>query len=171
MTTKDAWISEFRKDRNYGDGGGYLLNEEPGPPMMFLGFSGRDKKVVLLGFDVSKIGTSKVSRAILRVCCPYSGAHKSCDVDAKPILKPWEELIVTWENQPNLGRSVSTTTLEGTHKTDVWYEWDVTPIVNDMLTGKAYGVALDPQGDYGVDRDIACRESGDGKEARLVITV
>ncbi len=88
VTTKDAWISEFRKDRNYGDGGGYKLNGQPGPPMMFLGFGGRDEKIVLLGFDFSGVSASMVSRAVLRVCCPYAGAHKSCEVDAKPILEP-----------------------------------------------------------------------------------
>jgi len=173
-TNRDTWVNEFRKEKNYGDGRGYMLYDEPGPPMLFLGFSGTDEKIVLLGFDMNKgkVGAERVSKAILRVCCVYSGTEAPCTVEARPILEPWEEHTVTFATMPRLGNPVSAVTLKGMHRDPKWYEWDVTKIVNGWLAGKPnHGIALDPKGDKGVDRWIGARESREDREARLILTV
>ena len=165
--TKDTWVYIFRPDRNYGDGLGWKDRTDPTQdltvPKMFLGFGGADKKLVLVEFDISKLPQGQApARATLRIYNDYAGSAAATEVQAKQVLGAWDELQVTWKTRPQLGTAVSAATLAGAidyRQDGKWYEWDVTAIVKAWAGGKPnHGIALDPAGDSGVDRDIVCRE-------------
>ncbi|HTY08948.1 MAG TPA: DNRLRE domain-containing protein, partial [Candidatus Edwardsbacteria bacterium] len=92
----------------------------------------------------------------------FAGSDAATDVQAKQVLGAWDELKVTWKTQPKLGAAVSTAKLTGSigyGQDGKWYEWDVTAIVQAWAAGQANcGIALDPAGDSGVDRDFVCKE-------------
>ena len=164
--TKDTWVYVFRPDRNYGDGLGWKDRTDPTQdltvPKIFLGFGGTDKKLALVQFDISKLPKGHPSKATLRMFNDYAGSAASTDVQAKQVLGAWDELKVTWKTKPQLGTAASTATLTGGidyGQDGKWYEWDVTAIVKAWADGKPnYGIALDPVGDSGVDRDFVCKE-------------
>ncbi len=54
-----------------------------------------------------------------------------------------------------------------------WYQWEVTPIVSAwmVLRKPANGIALDPVGDYGVDRDFVCKEYKEKAQLAPVLEV
>jgi len=165
---KDTWIYEFRKNKNYGDGGGWTDITDPTHPVtipkLFLGFGGADKKLALLHFDISGLPSGQApKKAVVRLYNDYSGSAAATEVAAKQILSAWEEMKVTWNTAPQLAeQGVSTVTLTGAFtdkQPGKWYEWDVTSIVANWQKGQAnYGIALDPVGDSGVDRDFVCKE-------------
>jgi hypothetical protein len=165
--SKDTWVYVFRPDRNYGDGLGWKDRTDPTQdltvPKVFLGFGGADKKLALLQFDLSRLPVrQRPRRAVLRMFNDYAGSAAATEVQAKAIASPWDELTVTWKTRPQLGAAVSGITLAGAidyGQAGKWYEWDVTAIVAAWTGGKPnYGIALDPTGDSGVDRDFVCKE-------------
>jgi hypothetical protein len=170
--TKDTWIYAFRPDSNYGGGYGWKDRTDPTKdltvPKMFLGFGGTDKKMVLLDFDVSRLpkGVSP-KRAVVRLYNDFAGSAAGTQVAAKMILSAWEENKVTWRTAPKLDTAAaSVLTLRGgiTYgQPGVWYEWDVSGIISAWMVSKkpCHGIALDPVGDYGVDRDFVCKEYKD----------
>lgn len=179
---KDTWIYSFRPDSNYGRGYGWKDRTDPTKdltvPKMFLGFGGTDKKLVLLDFDVSKLPRGVApKRAVVRVYNDYAGSAASTRVAARMVLSPWEEHKVTWRTAPKLDTAaVSEATLRGgiTYgQPGVWYEWDVAPIVTAWMVSKkpCHGIALDPVGDYGVDRDFVCKEYKEKAEFAPVLVV
>ena len=164
MITKDSWLSEFKKDKNYGDGKGWKENYEEGKPALFLGFGGKDKKLVVLGFNVKEIEGKDIKKAILKLAVVYSGSAKEMVHEAKPILEDWEEDKVTWNNLNKFGPTVSSNSIKGAWNYaggPKWYEWNVTDIVKDCLSGKAFGIAIDTPGSSGIDRQVEPHESDD----------
>jgi hypothetical protein len=164
---KDTWVYIFRPDRNYGDGLGWKDRTDPTQdltvPKMFLGFGGSDKKLALVAFDISKLPKGQIpSKATLRLFNDFAGSAAATEVQAKQVLGEWDELKVTWKTRPQLSAAASTAMLSGAigyGQDGKWYEWDVTAIVKAWAGGQPnYGIALDPLGDSGVDRDIVCRE-------------
>lgn len=160
--TKDSWLSQFKKDMNYGDGKGWKENFVEGEAAMFLGFGGADKKIPVLGFETDELTDMTIENATLKLAVVYSGSSKEEVYEAKAILQKWEESKVTWNNLKKFGPAVSTVKLAGAwnYRNDpVWIEFDVTKIVKDCVTGKAFGIAIDTQGKSGIDRQIESRES------------
>jgi hypothetical protein len=166
---KDTWIYAFRPDSNYGGGYGWKDRTDPAKdltvPKMFLGFGGADKKLVLLDFDVSKLPKGVApKKAVVRLYNDYAGSAAGTEVAAKMVASPWEENKVTWRTAPRMDTAkASVASLRGgiTYGQEGrWYEWDVARIVKAWRVGgkPCYGIALDPAGDYGVDRDFVCRE-------------
>ena len=171
---KDTWIYAFRPDSNYGKGYGWKdrtdKERDITVPKMFLGFGGADKKAVLLQFDISKLPKGKLAkRAVVKLYNDFAGSDAETKVDAKMITKPWEEMNVTWKTKPSWTSAIlGTTSLNGAigyGQDGKWYEWDVTKMILVWMVNKKpnYGIALDPQGDAGVDRDFVCKEY-QGKE-------
>lgn len=169
QATKDTWIYAFRPDSNYGEGYGWKDRTDPTKdltvPKMFLGFGGTDKKLVLLDFDISDLPRGVApKRAVVRLYNDYAGSAAGTEVAAKMVLSPWEENKVTWRTAPKIDASqASVASLRGSityGQEGRWYEWDVAPIVSAWTIGKkpCHGIALDPVGEYGVDRDFVCRE-------------
>jgi hypothetical protein len=165
--SKDAWVYVFRPDRNYGDGLGWKDRTDPTQdltvPKLFLGFGGTDKKLVLVQFDIAKLPAhQRPKKAVLRMYNDYAGSAAATEVQAKAVTSPWDEAKVTWKTRPQLGDAVSTVTLKNGidyGQAGIWYEWDVTAIVAAWAGGKPnHGIALDPAGDSGVDRDFVCKE-------------
>ena len=165
--SKDTWVYIFRPDRNYGDGLGWKDRTDPTQdltvPKMFLGFGGTDKKLALVQFDIAKLpARRRPAKAVLRMYNDYAGSAAATDVQAKAILSPWEEAKVIWKTRPQMGEAVSAITLKGGidyGQAGIWYEWDVTAIVAAWASGTPnHGIALDPVGDSGVDRDFVCKE-------------
>lgn len=170
--TKDTWIYAFRPDSNYGGGYGWKDRTDPTKdltvPKMFLGFGGTDKKLILLDFDVSQLPCGLApKKAVVRLYNDYAGSAAGTQVAAKMIVSPWEENKVTWRTAPKLDTAqASVAVLRGSityGQEGKWYEWDVASIVAAWTVSKkpCYGIALDPVGDYGVDRDFICREYRD----------
>ena len=166
---KDAWIYSFRPDSNYGNGYGWKDLTDPAKditvPKMFLGFGGTDKKAVLLQFDLSRLPKGKAAKkAVIKIYNDYAGSVAETEVDAKMISQPWVEMKVTWRSKPVWTTSaISSTVLQGAidyGQPGRWYEWDVTKMIKIWMVSKKpnYGIALDPRGDSGVDRDFICRE-------------
>ena len=165
---KDTWVYQFKKDKNYGDGRGWSDITDPSHPVtipkMFLGFGGSDKKLILVQFDLSQLPKDKpVKKATLRLYNDYSGSNASVQVEAKQVLSDWHEMSVTWNTMPKLADTAAwSITLSGAFTDQMpgrWYEWDVTKVVDAWQKGEAnYGIALDPVGDSGVDRDFVVRE-------------
>jgi|GEM_PF-1674147 len=179
---KDTWVYAFRPDSNYGGGLGW--KDRTGPdkdltvPKMFLGFGGTDKKLVLLDFDVSKLPRGVApKRAVVRLYNDFAGSAAGTEVAAKMVLTPWEENKATWRNVPKIDTAqASVTSLRGSvnyGQDGKWYEWDVAKIVSAWrVSGKpCHGIALDPVGDYGVDRDFVCREYKDKAQFAPVLEV
>lgn len=165
--TADTWVYQFRPNKNYGDGFGWLDITNPDDPTsmprLFLGFGGEDKKLVLLKFDTSKLNRP-VKKATLMVFNDFAGSDAGILVDAKKITKDWDEKKVTWNKTPDMDETpLSTTQMKGgigMRGPGRWYKWDVTKAVQDWQKGGAnYGIALDPQGDHGVDFQVICKES------------
>jgi hypothetical protein len=180
--TKDTWIYAFRPDSNYGGGYGWKDRTDPAKdltvPKMFLGFGGTDKKLVLLDFDVSKLPKGVApKRAVVRLYNDYAGSAASTRVAARMVLSAWEENKVTWRAAPRLDTAaVSVATLRGgiTYgQPGGWYEWDVAGIISAWMVSKTpcHGIALDPVGDYGVDRDFVCKEYKEKAEFAPVLVV
>lgn len=179
---KDTWIYAFRPDSNYGGGYGWKDRTDPTKdltvPKMFLGFGGTDKKLILLDFDISRLPKGVApKKAVVRLYNDFAGSAASTQVAAKMVLDPWEENKVTWRTAPKLDTAAaSTITLRGAigyKQTGVWYEWDAAGIVSAwMNAGKpCYGIALDPVGDYGVDRDFVCKEYKEKAEFAPMLVV
>jgi hypothetical protein len=171
---KDTWVYAFRPDSNYGKGYGWKDLTDPTKditvPKMFLGFGGADKKAVLLQFDLSKLPKGKqAKKAVVKVYNDFAGSAAETKVDARMIMKDWDEMKVTWKNKPGWSSAVvSSAALKGGisyGQTGKWYEWDVTKLILAWMVNKRpnYGIALDPKGDSGVDRDLICKEY-QGKE-------
>jgi hypothetical protein len=165
--TADTWVYQFRPNKNYGDGFGWLDITNPDDPTsmprLFLGFGGEDKKLVLLKFDTSKLNRP-VKKATLMVFNDFAGSDAALMVDAKAIKANWIEKKATWNNRPQLSdEPLCTTQLKGSiglKGKGKWYKWNVTKLVQDWQKGGANnGVALDPQGDSGVDFQVICKES------------
>ncbi len=165
---KDTWIYKAKPDKNYGDGGGWKDITDPYNPVtipkLFLGFAGTDKEIVLLEFDISNLPRDKrPKRAIVKLYNDYSGTDAPTQVGARQILSPWDEMAATWKTAPKLSdNTVSIVTIKGARSEregGKWYEWDITPIVERWLSGEPnYGIALEPLGEYGVEREFVCRE-------------
>ncbi|MEO0162789.1 MAG: DNRLRE domain-containing protein, partial [candidate division WOR-3 bacterium] len=125
---------------------------------------GTDKEIVLLQFDITNLPKDKKpKRAVVKLYNDYSGSDAPTQVAAKQILSPWEEMTVTWKTAPKLSDNVvSVITIKGARSEregGIWYEWDVTQILEKWLAGEPnYGIALDPVGEYGVEREFVCRE-------------
>ncbi|MDP2807113.1 MAG: DNRLRE domain-containing protein [bacterium] len=171
---KDTWVYAFRPDSNYGKGYGWKdrtdKDKDITVPKMFLGFGGADKKAVLLQFDLSKLPKGKLAKkAVIKLYNDFAGSAAETKVDAKMVTKSWDEMKVTWKTKPSwTSAALSTTSLIGAigyGKAGKWYEWDVTKMILVWMVNKRpnYGIALDPQGDSGVDRDFICKEY-QGKE-------
>lgn len=165
--SKDTWVYAFRPDRNYGDGLGWKDRTDPTQdltvPKVFIGFGGTDEKLGLFQFDTGALPQGrKPSKATLRVYNDFAGSDAALVIEAKAVLAPWEESKVTWKTRPQLGPAVSSLTLTGAigyGQSGRWCEWDVTAAVADWAAGKPnFGIALDPVGDAGVDRDFVCKE-------------
>jgi len=178
---KDTWVYAFRPDSNYGKGYGWKDLTDPTKditvPKMFLGFGGADKKAVLLQFDLSKLPKGKAAKkAVIKIYNDYAGSAAETEVDAKMITKPWEEMQVTWKSKPTWTiTSISSTVLKGAidySQPGKWYEWDVTKMIKIWMVSKKpnNGIALDPKGDSGVDRDFVCKEY-QGKEQFFPVLV
>lgn len=167
--TKDTWIYAFRPDSNYGGGYGWKDRTDPAKdmtvPKMFLGFGGTDKKLILLDFDLSQLPKGVApKKAVVRLYNDFAGSAAGTEVSAKMVLSPWEENKVTWRTAPKLDTAqTSVTSLRGSityGQEGRWYEWDVARIVSAWMVNRkpCHGIALDPVGDYGVDRDFVCKE-------------
>ncbi|MEO0190276.1 MAG: DNRLRE domain-containing protein [candidate division WOR-3 bacterium] len=178
---KDTWIYKGQPNKNYGDGGGWKDITDPYHPVtipkLFLGFSGTDKEIVLLQFDITNLPKDKKpKRAIVKLYNDFSGSDAAIQVAAKQILSPWEEMAVTYKTAPKIASSpASIITLKGAHnyrEPGRWYEWDVTQILEKWLSGEPnYGIALDPVGEYGVDHEIVCKENKDKADFAPVLEV
>ena len=166
---KDTWIYAFRPDSNYGGGFGWKDLTDPTQDLtvakMFLGFGGTDKKIILLEFDISKLPKGReAKRAVVRLYNDFAGSSAATAVAAKLVMTKWDEMKVTWRTAPRIDTAAtSTTTLKGAinySQPGVWYEWEVTKLINfwKVSNKPCYGIALDPVGDYGVDRDFVCKE-------------
>ncbi len=166
---KDTWIYAFRPDSNYGGGLSWKDRTDPTKdltvPKMFLGFGGTDKKLVLLDFDVSRLPRGVApQKAVIKLYNDYAGSVAGTEVAAKMVLGPWDENKVTWRTAPKLdSEPASVALLRGSinyGQEGKWYQWDVTGIVKAWMVGNkpCYGIALDPVGDYGVDRDLVSKE-------------
>lgn len=166
--TKDTWIYAFRPDSNYGQGYGWKDITDPtkdiAVPKMFLGFSGADKKAILLQFDLSKLPQGRLAkRAVIKLYNDFAGSSAETKVDVRMITQPWEEMAVTWKSKPRWTSAViSTASLKGSinhRQTGKWYEWDITKMILVWIVNKRpnNGIVLDPQGDSGVDRDFVCK--------------
>lgn len=180
--TKDTWIYAFRPDSNYGGGHGWRDRTDPtkdlAVPKMFLGFGGTDKKLVLLDFDVSGLPKGVApKRAVVRLHNDYAGSAAGTEVAARMVMSSWEEHKVTWRTAPRLDSDrASVASLRGSvtyGQEGKWYEWDATKIVAAWkVSGKpCHGIALDPVGDYGVDRDFVCKEYRKKAEFAPVLAV
>ncbi len=129
---------------------------------MFLGFGGRDKKIVVLGFDTDELKGKDIKKATLKLAVVYSGSAKEMVHEAKAILEDWDQDKVTWNNLKKFGPVISTATIKGSWNYNAkpkWIEWDITSIVKDCVAGKAFGIAIDTQGSAGVDRQVEPSES------------
>ncbi len=181
QVVKDTWIYKAQPNKNYGDGGGWKDITDPyNPttiPKLFLGFSGTDKEIVLLQFDITNLPKDKKpKRAVVKLYNDYSGSDAPTQVAAKQILSTWEEMAVTWKTAPKLSDNVvSVITIKGARSEregGIWYEWDVTQILEKWLAGEPnYGIALDPVGEYGVEREFVCREYKEKSNYAPVIEV
>jgi hypothetical protein len=171
---KDTWVYAFRPDSNYGRGYGWKDLTDPTKditvPKMFLGFGGTDIKVILLQFDLSKLPKDQTPvKAEISLYNDFAGSAAETRVSSKMITTPWDEMKVTWRNKPKwTSMKFSTQTLKGAigyGQGGKWYVWDALKMVNQwVLKGKTnYGMALEPEGESGVDRDFICREY-QGKE-------
>ncbi|MCU0606793.1 MAG: DNRLRE domain-containing protein [Candidatus Edwardsbacteria bacterium] len=165
--SQDTWVYAFRPDRNYGDGLGWKDRTDPTQdltvPKVFLGFGGTDEKLGLFRFDTNALPQGrKPSRATLRAYNDFAGSDAALTLEAKAVLGPWEESKVTWKTRPQLGPAVASLTLKGAigyGQSGRWCEWDVTAIVAGWAAGTpSFGIALDPVGEAGVDRDFVCKE-------------
>lgn len=172
---KDTWVYAFRPDSNYGNGFGWkdrtAKDKDLTVPKMFLGFGGTDIKVILLQFDLSKLPKDKTPvKAEIRLYNDFAGSAAETRVSAKMITAPWEERKVTWRNKPKwTSMRFFTQTLKGGigyGQSGKWYVWDASKLVNQwIMKGKTnYGLALEPEGESGVDRDFICKEYK-GKES------
>jgi hypothetical protein len=179
---KDTWIYSFRPDSNYGLGSGWKDKTDPekdlAVPKLFLGFGGNDKKVILAQFDLTKLPKGKVPlKAVVRFYNDYAGSAAETKVDLRMVSGPWDEMKVTWKKRPKwTSIALSTVTLKGGidyNQPGKWYEWDAAKLIDIWVLKKKpnYGIALEPQGSSGVDRDFICREYNGKQEYYPVLEV
>jgi glucose/arabinose dehydrogenase/chitodextrinase len=144
----DATVRESRPDRNYGT-----------DPLLEVDLSSR--KDILLRFEVSGIGSSSVSSALLRVFAedgsPFGGEFFLVTDTA------WNESTVTWNSAP-----IGTDSLGALGEVDVgsWYEIDVTPQVTGDNPVSFRIVSSSSNG-----ADYASKENPNGNVPELVITL
>jgi hypothetical protein len=90
---------------------------------------------VLVNFDLPRLGTGcSVTDAKLRLYVSATGGART--LDAYAIAAPWSETAATWNNQPGVSGSPSTT---ASTALSTWTEWDVDSIASAMYAGTAYG--------------------------------
>jgi hypothetical protein len=149
----DAYVFSTAADTNYGTA-----------PTLYVGSqtvsaTGR----ALFRFDLGAIppGATLTGASFHAYLVSTSPSPPSLYVEARQILKPWIEKgtgSVTWNNQPgtaSIGKS------NGVGTAPAYYDWEVTGLVQDWLSGVAnYGLELmsTTEGTVGW-RGLASRES------------
>ncbi|MFP4365066.1 MAG: DNRLRE domain-containing protein [Spirochaetia bacterium] len=171
--SEDTWVedSSHNGDRNFGDGLGWTENGVEGDPALFLGFFGRDRRMVLLSRPEipMEIQEDDLNAAYLRLYMVYSGSAREIPVSVRNITSRWRELTVTARNMPQFSRqSYGEAILSGSilweereNGEGRWVSWEITDLVREWLRNPegSEGILLYPEGRNGVDRQFDCNES------------
>lgn len=97
----------------------------------------------LIGFDLSSVtlDPSQVASASLSLFAapglpPFADPtpQNPITLDAKPVLEPWEETVVTWETRPAVGPTFTSAMLDGVNRR---VAFDVTALVREWLSDPA----------------------------------
>ncbi|NJK82305.1 MAG: DNRLRE domain-containing protein, partial [Chloroflexaceae bacterium] len=130
---QDAWIEFFNSSQNYGTDRQLIAGGEFPPT----GGDIPNEQRILLGFDFQPSNLppgAVIVSATLELEQIGSTGGRVVNLQPDAIFAPWEELTVTWSNQPsafNLGdASVSVTTVNSLK------QWDVTSIVQNWSIGE-----------------------------------
>jgi hypothetical protein len=147
--TDDAYITPASPTTNFGSATSLRADDSP-------------VEQFLVKFEVSGIGTGKVTSAKLRLFCANGSSiggdfHRLADPDA-----PWNEDTVTWNNAP--GVAAGTVASLGPVVSGAWYEVDVTSIVT--ADGSVSLRVTSPSSDGAHYRS---KEEGSGFAPRLVV--
>ncbi len=124
--SKDAYITEFPS--NVNDGGNDILEVLSGGMM---------DVYTLIAFDLSSLSGKDVQSATLRLyrhCEPYikNELADGRTYEVYTVTEDWDEMTVTWNNQPSIDGIVATATVPVCGN---WMEWDVTKDVKDFVNG------------------------------------
>ncbi len=160
MAVADAYVLEAGPDTNTGSKYymivGYDESEDPVAEL---------RTRALVKFDIPAGSAATATQATLRVW--YANAYDfpghSRDITARACIGSWEELGVTWDNQPDVGESFGKVSIPANY--DFGYrDIDVTQLVQGWLAGSIlnYGIYLSGPEVSGSDssyREFRTRES------------
>lgn len=153
----DAYIYRARPDDNFGE-----FDEVPPYRRLRLGWDRAkqwETRSILVDFDLQFLPPdAHIAQAQLRLRTRYrTPAYLQLRVAAYGVLKPWEELEVTWRqarsgvlwdepgvNGENTDRDASPVDEQMVKGFPEWITWDVTDVAQRMLAGEAWGVLLRP---------------------------
>lgn len=137
---KDSYVSSKFPNDNWGTS----VNLRVG----LAGIIGQPDTIELtrafLQFDLSSVPpNAEVTSARLEVYAATGFGTITSQITVRPVSQSWNEVTVTWANQPGVSTTVLDTE-EFQPGTERWGQWDVTQLVKDWLSGarKNYGVAL-----------------------------
>jgi hypothetical protein len=131
-------------------------NESFGMDQLYLGYNqstGFGAERVFLRFNLE--GTvppgSLVNEATLRLRLQVSSPRddEPMGTRLRQLVSPWGELTVRWGNRPRWGPPQAETAVGST---SLWYEWDVTALVNDWVSGAKENHGLLLMGDETVQQ-------------------
>lgn len=129
----DTYVNQSAPDANYGAERQVSVGEDE-----FLA-----QKRGLFRFDLSDVPAVPIASAYLRLSL-FSEATHEYDVGVYRVSAAWDEAAVTWNTKPG---SVDTGSRAGVgSERGVYYEWDVTSLVQGWLTGGVgnFGMELRP---------------------------
>ena len=137
----DAWVNQAAPDTKYGAEDTLVVGRSE---LRLSQYDGR----TLVAFDVSSIARgSVVVSATLELYQTGATGAKGYNVWPHAITERWDELKVTWNDQPTaLLKGEDPTLLDSTNG---WKAWDVTNTVRNWVSGEwsNYGLLLRGDGD------------------------
>ena len=120
---KDAYVSSAAADTNYGTA----------TTMNAGNTGGTQKRRSLVEFVVTTYAGKTLLSANLGLYCSAESSVTDYVVGAHEITAAWDELTVTWNNQPaNDAVAEATVSITGTA---AWFTWDLTTLVQAWLDG------------------------------------
>ncbi len=158
----------------------YIASERPtqnfGADALFLGYNlvgdnfGAER--ILLRFDLGGIpATATVHEAYLRLDLNFSspGDDDPMGTILRRTASSWDEYEVTWQREPSWGEIRASTDISSVLKT---YEWEITDLVADWVTGIVENYGMEIIGDEQVqqqERAFYARETTTGSSPYLII--
>ncbi len=134
----------------------------------------------LLKFDLSEIPAgSRIEWATLSLYYAMPGAtgsEEDMNLSVHRLTKDWQEMAVTWANMGSSSDAQVYAEINlpgGYGATDKWYEWDVTALVQEWVSGARpnYGLAVHgKEGPPPAYRYFTTKEMGQGYEAKLEVS-